>query len=112
MAIRQQKTTMIKTMMDRMAFIPGPVIGIRFLLLSVGWIGIARSPYIITFIINHEKKEHPSESFFKALKASADPGDPVGEAVFTLSFHSFPVLKKRQPFCAYPDLFTKCYQKR
>jgi hypothetical protein len=72
---------MIKTMMDRMAFILGPVVGIRFLLLSVGWIGISRSPYTVLSIINHEKKEHPSESFFKALKASAGPGDPVGEAV-------------------------------
>jgi hypothetical protein len=63
-----------------MAFIPGPVVGIRFLLLGAGWIGISRSPYTILSIINREKKEHPSESFFKAFKASADPGDPVGEA--------------------------------
>ena len=71
---------MIKTMMDRIGFIPGLVVGIRFLLPGVGWTGISRSPDTVSSIINHEKKEHPSESFFKGLKTSAGPGDPVGEA--------------------------------
>jgi hypothetical protein len=59
MAARQHKTTMIKKMMNRMGFIPGLVVGIRFLLPGVGW-NRPRSPDAVSSIMILEKKEHPS----------------------------------------------------
>jgi hypothetical protein len=71
MAVRQQKTTMIKTMMDRMGFIPGLVVVIRFLLLGVGWTGISSSPDTVSSIRNHEKKEYPSIKTSRMARKSA-----------------------------------------